>query len=81
MDQDLQQLLVNFGGLGVLALIAWYLVRHLVRQLENFGETLKNHLHDDVEQHRKIAEALSSILEILREREKKRRKEKDGRAG
>jgi hypothetical protein len=76
MDQDLQQLLFNFGGLGVLALIAWYLVRHLVRQLENFGETLKNHLHEDIEQQRKIAEALSSILEILREGEKTRGKGK-----
>jgi len=76
MDQNLQQLLFNFGGLGVLALIAWYLVRHLVRQLENFGETLKNHLHDDVEQQRRIAEALFSILEILREGERKKEREK-----
>jgi hypothetical protein len=76
MDHDLQQLLFNFGGLGVLALIAWYLVRHLVRQLENFGETLKNHLREDTEQQRRIAEALSSILAILREGERKRDKEK-----
>jgi predicted PurR-regulated permease PerM len=76
MDQDLQQLLFNFGGLGVLALIAWYLVKSLVRQLENFGETLKNHLREDTEQQRKIAESLSSILEILREGERKKEKEK-----
>jgi predicted PurR-regulated permease PerM len=76
MDQDLQQLLFNFGGLGVLALIAWYLVKSLVRQLENFGETLKNHLREDTEQQRKIAESLSSILEILREGERKKEREK-----
>jgi predicted PurR-regulated permease PerM len=76
VDQDLQQLLFNFGGLGVLALIAWYLVKSLVRQLENFGETLKNHLREDTEQQRKIAESLSSILEILREGERKKEKEK-----
>jgi len=76
MDQSLQQLLFNFGGLGVLALIAWYLVKSLVRQLESFGETLKNHLHEDIEQQRKIAEALYSILEILREAERKKEKGK-----
>ena len=44
MNASLLTILTQFGGLGVLAMFAWVLLKSTLKQQEKLGKLLENHL-------------------------------------
>ena len=61
------QALTQFGGLGVLALFSWAMLKSLLKQQEKLGNMLNNHLTSLLQRSEKTNEVLSELLKEHRE--------------
>ena len=66
IDSQMINVLTNFGGLGVLALFAWALLRQSFKQQERLTKVMDNHFKADLENQQLINVALREIILAIR---------------
>ena len=62
MDASIVQTMVQFGGLGVLALFAGVMLRSFLAQLEGLTQLLQNHMSKLLERQELSNELLRAML-------------------
>lgn len=66
MEQAIFPILTQFGGLGVLALFAWALLKSMLKQQEKLGNLFSNHLTKLLERQETNNKILADLLEQQR---------------
>ena len=66
MNASLLTILTQFGGLGVLAMFAWVLLKSTLKQQEKLGKLLENHLTKLLERQELTNALLSALVAELK---------------
>lgn len=67
MDPEFAKILMQFGGLGVLALFAWLLLKSVLKQQERLATLLDNHLTSLLSRQETMNSLLKGILDTLKD--------------
>lgn len=65
------QVIVSYGGLGVLALFAWLLLKSVLKQQEALTHAISNHLTSLLERQELTNRLLQEMINQFREHEEK----------
>jgi len=65
--QGMVYILSNFGGLGLIALFAWVLLRSTMKQQRDLTTALTNHLATDLQVQQKLVDILGELEKNFRE--------------
>ena len=71
MDASIVQTMVQFGGLGVLALFAGVMLRSFLTQLEGMTQLLQNHMSKLLERQELSNELLRAMLAEMKAHEER----------
>ena len=66
MTPEIINVITNFGGLGILALFAWALLRQSFKQQDRLTKVMDNHFKEDLENQQLINVALREIILLIR---------------
>ena len=66
MTPEIINVITNFGGLGILALFAWALLRQSFKQQDRLTKVMDNHFKEDLENQQLINIALREIIMNLK---------------
>lgn len=71
IEEVLVKLVPQYGGLAILALFAFIMLKAQLKALGDFNRTLSNHFQADQKYMDRVNESLSAILNELQELRKK----------
>ena len=66
MDGQVVDIVANFGGLGLLGIFAWVLLRSTLSMTQRLGDLLENHLTTLLDQSREFLEEIKALRREVR---------------